>query len=470
MNKFILTTLICLAAVCLVAAVRRHRPMRGRPGDTDQGDEDSRPGRRRWRGYGFNFGQRQGRPFRRHWPRLGFNFNVGFEHETEESTEDVWYRGPNVCYTHNEDSDDDNEYGEAITRHFSMRTETCDESDTAYKCTTTSYMNGMKNISVEVFQCCHGFTRKTGEHGCPTEIQLKDLIDTATDLELLEFVRTVNGINLGTELRNGNFTVFAPIDAAFREAENILPNVPETLPRMNEPVVVVSTNPLNNFIVEDMRNIMLGHVVGEVYKTGSLNDEQVLETGSPYKSEIRINFYSQPGKMMTANCKRVLSKDNEAIGGVIHVVEDILHPVTGSLIDIISSNPALSYMKTALGRTGLARVLREDGQYTLLAPTDEAFNRMDENLRQELLRGEACLEKFLQHLLLPNVICSSIIQGRARTPNLNKQMLTMHRDENKKLFIGSAQVIDRDLMATNGVLHIIDDVIVPDEGWVVFIV
>lgn len=50
--------------------------------------------------------------------------------------------------------------------------------------------------------------------------------------------------------------------------------------------------------------------------------------------------------MMTANCKRVLSKDNEAIGGVIHVVEDILHPVTGSLIDIISSNPALSYMKT----------------------------------------------------------------------------------------------------------------------------
>lgn len=70
--------------------------------------------------------------------------------------------------------------------------------------------------------------------------------------------------------------------------------------QMNEPVVVVSTNPLNNFIVEDMRNIMLGHVVGEVYKTGSLNDEQVLETGSPYKSEIRINFYSQPEKVSSS--------------------------------------------------------------------------------------------------------------------------------------------------------------------------
>lgn len=49
---------------------------------------------------------------------------------------------------------------------------------------------------------------------------------------------------------------------------------------------------------------------------------------------------------MTANCKRVSSRDNLASNGVIHIVEEVLQPVTKSLMDIISSNPQLSYLKT----------------------------------------------------------------------------------------------------------------------------
>lgn len=49
---------------------------------------------------------------------------------------------------------------------------------------------------------------------------------------------------------------------------------------------------------------------------------------------------------MTANCKRVSSRNNLATNGVIHVVEELLQPVTKSLTDIVSSNPQLSYLKT----------------------------------------------------------------------------------------------------------------------------
>jgi hypothetical protein len=49
---------------------------------------------------------------------------------------------------------------------------------------------------------------------------------------------------------------------------------------------------------------------------------------------------------MTANSIRVSSRDNLATNGVIHVVDEVLQPVTKSLMDIISSNPQLSYLKT----------------------------------------------------------------------------------------------------------------------------
>lgn len=49
---------------------------------------------------------------------------------------------------------------------------------------------------------------------------------------------------------------------------------------------------------------------------------------------------------MTANCKLVSSRNNLATNGVIHVVDEVLQPVTKSLTDIVSSNPQLSYLKT----------------------------------------------------------------------------------------------------------------------------
>lgn len=51
---------------------------------------------------------------------------------------------------------------------------------------------------------------------------------------------------------------------------------------------------------------------------------------------------------MTANCKRVSSRNNLATNGVIHVVDEVLQPVTKSLTDIVSSNPQLSYLKTGI--------------------------------------------------------------------------------------------------------------------------
>lgn len=69
----------------------------------------------------------------------------------------------------------------------------------------------------------------------------------------------------------------------------------------------------------------------------------------------------------------------------------------------------------------------------------------------------------MKHHVLPNVICSSVIEGRVRTLNLLGRLLNLSRSSDDKIFVGdSAQIVIKDIMATNGVMHVIDKVIVPD--------
>lgn len=74
--------------------------------------------------------------------------------------------------------------------------------------------------------------------------------------------------------------------------------------------------------------------------------------------------------------------------------------------------------------------------------------------------------EIINNHLLPNVICSSAVSGshKSKTKNKLSKYLQLMRDDNDKIFVEKSQIIDRDIMASNGVLHLIDDVIIPEEG------
>lgn len=142
--------------------------------------------------------------------------------------------------------------------------------------------------------------------------------------------------------------------------------------------VIRISPPISTVIVSDASDLVLGHVTGGILTTAALEDEQTITTANSKSSTIRINFYDMVEngvnisilfesryfpvlvfffvsyflglysilQVMTANCKRVSSRNNLATNGVIHVVEELLQPVTKSLTDIVSSNPQLSYLKT----------------------------------------------------------------------------------------------------------------------------
>lgn len=120
---------------------------------------------------------------------------------------------------------------------------------------------------------------------------------------------------------------------------------------------------------------------------------------------------------------------------------------------------------SVLQNTNLAKLFKPDGHYTLFAPTNEAFNKLDENLKQKILKGDACASSILKHHVVAHTVCSSAIIGNATTHNIEGELVEMQRREDDHVFIGDkAKVTQADIIATNGVIHLIDTILIPDSA------
>ena len=88
----------------------------------------------------------------------------------------------------------------------------------------------------------------------------------------------------------------------------------------------------------------------------------------------------------------------------------------------------------------------QPGQLTVLAPTDDAFAKLNPELRERLMKGQGCVHSVVEHHVLPNVICSTVIQWRARSTSLLGSSLLLERDLEGKLYVNGKLVITRDVV------------------------
>nr|KAG5705886.1 hypothetical protein BaRGS_030776 [Batillaria attramentaria] len=343
-----------------------------------------------------------------------------------------WWEGANVCRSVV------NSAPSGTTQHRPER-EQCRDSGAAYTCVSTITNGAGTVVRTDVRQCCHGYARQRNDFGCPIVLQLSNLPQTAQSLGLNDLLGAVTTAGLGDALTNSNFTVFAPKDGSFAGV---------SLP------------------VNELQAVLLSHVIAGPRRSSSFSDEEVLQTASPLGSTIRINVYTRPQTLTTANCVPVTSADNIATNGVIHVVDKILPTVTSSIMDLIAQDPQFSLLRTALEKANLVTTFQGTGQFTLFAPTNAAFQSLDQTLLNRLINGDVtCLQKVLKQHVLPNVICSAIIQpGNARALNLLDNYVNLTHTGDGSVLVNDAQVIRADVMATNGVIHAINGVLIPNEA------
>ena len=132
------------------------------------------------------------------------------------------------------------------------------------------------------------------------------------------------------------------------------------------------------------------------------------------------------------------------------------------IVDTAIATDQFNTLATALEAAGLVETLKGEGPFTVFAPTDEAFKKIDQATLKNLLNPENKdkLIAVLTYHVVSGKVMSSDITGDIESATLNGKNIAI-KLMNGKVMINEATVIGADVEATNGVIHIIDTVLLP---------
>ena len=147
----------------------------------------------------------------------------------------------------------------------------------------------------------------------------------------------------------------------------------------------------------------------------------------------------------------------------------------GTIVDVAVGNEDFSTLVTALTAADLVSALQADGPFTVFAPTNEAFSKIDSKALANLLKEEN--KKALSNILTYHVVSGKLAatdvvaalkkgKGKVELKALNGQVLTVLQKDGK-IWIQDAkgnysEIIATDVMGSNGVIHVINTVIMPN--------
>ncbi|MEO0632455.1 MAG: fasciclin domain-containing protein, partial [Planctomycetota bacterium] len=239
----------------------------------------------------------------------------------------------------------------------------------------------------------------------------------------------------------GPLTVFAPTDDAFA-----------ALP---EGTVESLLQPEN---IDTLKAILLYHVVAGDVRAAQVVDLNTADTLNGQRVDIAVN-----GSNVMIDNARVVSADVLATNGTIHVIDKVLMPSTDDIIDTAVAAGSFGTLATAIKTAGLVEALKGDGPFTVFAPTDEAFAALPAGTVANLLKPENRdqLTSILTYHVVSGRVYSdqAIAAGTATTLQGDAITITSNNDG---VMINGASVISADLDTSNGVIHVIDSVLLPE--------
>jgi transforming growth factor-beta-induced protein len=302
------------------------------------------------------------------------------------------------------------------------------------------------NAPCLVAQTCPSQANSLQTHGAfvSTSVsQEKDIVDTAANAGVFStLAAAVKAADLVDTLKSkGPFTVFAPTDDAFKKlpagtVENLLK------PENKDQLIAVLTY-----------HVVPGKVTAaEVVK---LSEAKTVQGQS-----VSIKVAGGKVKVDDAN---VVKTDIQCSNGVIHVIDAVILPK--DLPNIVEAAVGAGSFKTlaaALQAADLVDALQGEGPFTVFAPTDEAFAKLPAGTVENLLKPEnkGQLVKILTyHVVKGNVKAADVVKLKSATTLQGGEVSIKVSDG--KVQVNGANVTSTDLECSNGVIHVIDSVILP---------
>jgi len=140
---------------------------------------------------------------------------------------------------------------------------------------------------------------------------------------------------------------------------------------------------------------------------------------------------------------------------------DTTEPEPGDIIEVATAAGSFNTLATALGAAGLVDDLKGPGPFTVFAPTDEAFAKLPAGTVDALLQNIPALTNVLTfHVVSGSLPASEVVKLTSATM-LNGQTVTI-QVQNGEVRINGVRVVTTDVLASNGVIHVIDEVLLPN--------
>ncbi len=284
---------------------------------------------------------------------------------------------------------------------------------------------------------------------------ITDLILEDSQFSLLRVA--VQHADAGDALKAGNLTLFAPNDAAF-QASGLTEAAIRSLPK------------------EQVRAIVLYHALTSPVSSSAvpagLNSVQTASRGVAYLNRTNSGGLGS-GALLFINNAQVTQPDLVAANGYVHGIDRVLTPSVGTLLETIQANPNLTFLAAAIQRVGTANLpfttlASSTNAFTLFAPSDAAF-RADSRFSTLTAIAAAdpqTLANALNYHAVSGIRLSNQLQTGTIATLLTNNRLTLTVSANQLLVKGNrnaspATIRTPDLVANNGVLHIIDQVLIP---------
>jgi transforming growth factor-beta-induced protein len=282
--------------------------------------------------------------------------------------------------------------------------------------------------------------------------ELADIVDTAVaDGRFTTLAAALEAAGLVETLKGeGPFTVFAPTDDAFAA----LPagTLDELLKPENKQQLV---DILTYHVVPG--KVMAADVAGLTSATTVLGKDVTIKVDMG-------NVY--------INDAKVILTDIETSNGVIHVIDSVLLPPTeeaaaesNTIVDVAVADGRFTTLVAAVEAAGLVETLSGEGPFTVFAPTDDAFAALPAGTLDSLLLPEnkqQLTDILLYHVVSGKVMAADVVNLTSAPTVLGKDITITVKDG--KVFLNdTVQVIITDVEASNGVIHVIDAVLLPPQ-------
>ncbi|QDT90246.1 fasciclin domain-containing protein [Gimesia algae] len=272
----------------------------------------------------------------------------------------------------------------------------------------------------------------------------KDIVETAVEAGSFKTLAAALGAAdlVGALQGKGPFTVLAPTDAAFKKL----------------PAGTVETllKPENK---DQLIAILKYHVIA-----GKVPAKQVIKLkGAKTLNGQRVDITAGDDSVKVDGAT-VEATDIMCSNGIIHVIDSVILPSDKNIVTTAVEAEKFQTLITAAKAAGLAGVLSEQGPFTVFAPTDDAFAKLPEGTIASLLKPEnkdklAAILKY--HVVAGRVYSEDALKaGKAKTLQGKPVMIKVVDGVAK---VNNAKLLVTDLDASNGVIHVIDTVIMPPD-------